>query len=151
MGVAPLAAHMFTYYFACLSNLTPPVAIASYAAAGLSGQNPSEVGWAGFRIALAGFIIPFAFIYSPALLFVDSALPEIAFVTSTALVGVVAAAVALQGYLKTPMNTLTRLLLFTGACCLIIPEVWSDIVGAVIVLCIWAFQKYRPAIAENGA
>jgi TRAP transporter 4TM/12TM fusion protein len=148
MGVMPLAAHMFTYYFACLSNLTPPVAIASYGAAGLSGQNPSEVGWAGFRIALAGFVIPFGFVYSPALLVVNNTLPEVAIATSTAFVGVVAAAVALQGYFKTPMNLPMRILLFAGACCLIIPEMWSDIVGLGIVLGAWAFQKYRSATGE---
>jgi TRAP transporter 4TM/12TM fusion protein len=150
MGVAPLAAHMFTYYFACLSNLTPPVAIASYGAAGLSGQNPSAVGWTGFRIALPGFIIPFTFIYSPALLFVNSTLPEIAIATSTACVGVIAAALALQGYLETPLNPLMRLLLFAGACCLIVPEMWTDIAGLLIVLGIWAFQHFRSARAQHA-
>ncbi len=72
LGVNPLAAHMFAYYFACLSNLTPPVAIASYGAAGLSGQSPSAVGWTGFRISLAGFLIPFTFIYNPDLLLVGA-------------------------------------------------------------------------------
>jgi TRAP transporter 4TM/12TM fusion protein len=142
MGVPPLAAHMFSYYFACLSNLTPPVAIASYGAAGLSGQNPSEVGWAGFRIALAGFVIPFTFIYAPALLFLNSTVPQILLATATAFVGVVAAAVAMQGYLFAPMNILFRLLLLVGACLLIFPGVVTDLAGLVIVLGFAGGQRY---------
>ncbi|MDR1875937.1 MAG: TRAP transporter permease [Synergistaceae bacterium] len=145
MGVNPLAAHMFVYYFACLSNLTPPVAIASYGAAGLSGQNPSEVGWAGFRIALAGFVIPFTFIYAPALLFVDSTLPQVAVATLTALIGVVAAAVAMQSYLFRPLSMFLRILLFVGACLLIFPGTESDLAGLAIILGIAAYQKFAPA------
>ncbi|MDR2528284.1 MAG: TRAP transporter permease [Synergistaceae bacterium] len=142
LGVNPLAAHMFVYYFACLSNLTPPVAIASYGAAGLSGQNPSEVGWAGFRIALAGFVIPFTFIYAPALLFVGDLL-SIVLATTTATIGVVAAALAMQSYFFAPLNTPLRLLLFAGAFCLIFPETYTDIAGLCVVGGIALSQKLR--------
>ena len=142
MGVNPLAAHMFAYYFACLSNLTPPVAIASYGAAGLSGQNPSEVGWTGFRIALPGFVIPFTFIYAPALLFVDSTIVQITLATASAFVGVIAAAIAMQGYLLRPMNMAIRILFFAGSCCLIFPGVLTDLAGLGVILGAWAFQKY---------
>ncbi|MDR1648803.1 MAG: TRAP transporter permease [Synergistaceae bacterium] len=148
MGVAPLAAHMFVYYFACLSNLTPPVAIASYGAAGLSGQNPSEVGWAGFRIALAGFVIPFTFIYAPALLFVNSTLLEVAIASLTALVGVVAAAAAVQGYIYAPLNIFLRLLLFAGACLLIFPGLATDLAGIGIFAAMVLYQKWQ--IREKG-
>jgi TRAP-type uncharacterized transport system fused permease subunit len=151
MGVNPLAAHMFVYYFACLSNLTPPVAIASYGAAGLSGQNPSEVGWAGFRIALAGFVIPFTFIYAPQLLFVGDYL-SILQATATATVGVVAAALAMQSYVLAPLNTSLRLLLFAGAFCLIFPEFWTDVAGLGTVLGIWGYQKFllaKPVGAQS--
>ncbi|MDR3265627.1 MAG: TRAP transporter permease [Synergistaceae bacterium] len=144
LKIDPLAAHMFAYYFACLSNLTPPVAIASYGAAGLSGQNPSEVGWAGFRIALPGFVIPFTFIYAPALLFVNSTLPEIALAGVTALVGVIAAATALQDYLLKPLGMFFRILLFAGSLLLIFPGLETDIAGLAIVLGIGAFQKFGP-------
>jgi TRAP transporter 4TM/12TM fusion protein len=143
LGVAPLAAHMFVYYFACLSNLTPPVAIASYGAAGLSGQNPSEVGWAGFRIALAGFVIPFTFIYAPALLFVNSTIPEVALASLTALVGVVAAAAAVQGYIYAPLNMFLRLLLFAGACLLIFPGLVTDLAGIAIFAAMVFYQKWQ--------
>ncbi|GHS93277.1 C4-dicarboxylate ABC transporter [Synergistales bacterium] len=147
IGVNPLAAHMFCYYFACLSNLTPPVAIASYGAAGLSGQNPSEVGWTGFRIALPGFVIPFTFIYAPALLFVDSTIPEVILATISAFVGVIAAAVAMQNYFIRPLNIVTRLALFVSAVLLIFPGVVTDTIGFALVIAIWLYQRRLNKVA----
>jgi TRAP transporter 4TM/12TM fusion protein len=143
LGVEPLAAHMFVYYFACLSNLTPPVAIASYGAAGLSGENPSEVGWAGFRIALAGFVIPYTFIYAPALLFVSQSYGEIITATVSATIGVVAAAAAVQGYIFKPINMVLRVLLFGAACLLIFPGVETDIAGLSICAAMAIWQKMQ--------
>lgn len=149
MGVNPLAAHMFCYYFACLSNLTPPVAIASYGAAGISGQNPSQVGWRGFAIALPGFVIPFTFIYSPALLFVSDDLLSVGIASVTAFFGVIAAAFAMQGYIYKPMNIAWRVALFVGACLLIFPGMLSDAIGLVVVLGIALMQKMQ--IASKAA
>ncbi len=143
MGVNPLAAHMFVYYFACLSNLTPPVAIASYGAAGISGQNPSQVGWLGFRISLAGFIIPFTFIYAPQLLFAEGTPATVALAAVSGLCGVIAAAAALQGYLLAPVNMFCRVLLFAGACMLIFPGAVTDTAGFAIVIGLAAYQKWR--------
>jgi TRAP transporter 4TM/12TM fusion protein len=143
LGVEPLAAHMFVYYFACLSNLTPPVAIASYGAAGLSGQNPSEVGWAGFRIALAGFVIPYTFIYAPALLFVSQSYGEIITATVSGTIGVVAAAAAVQGYIFKPINMMLRILLFGAACLLIFPGVETDVAGLGIFAAMIIWQKMQ--------
>ncbi len=147
MGVNPLAAHMFCYYFACLSNLTPPVAIASYGAAGISGQNPSQVGWRGFSIALPGFIIPFTFIYSPALLFVGDDMTAVAIAAATALIGVIAASAAMQGYINRPMNIFFRLLLFVGACLLIFPGLVTDALGLAICAGIYLLQR-MPAVSK---
>ncbi len=141
MGVNPLAVHMFVYYFACLSNLTPPVAIASYGAAGISGQNPSKVGWMGFRISLAAFLIPFTFIYSPQLLLVEGTVLSISWATITSMVGACALASALQGYLLSPLNPLLRVLLFAAAVGLIFPEVISDIAGIAILAGLWLYQR----------
>ncbi|MDR1979432.1 MAG: TRAP transporter permease [Synergistaceae bacterium] len=143
LGVNPLAAHMFVYYFACLSNLTPPVAIASYGAAGLSGQNPSEVGWAGFRIALAGFVIPYTFIYAPSLLFVGDSYVEIVTASVTATIGVIAAAAAVQGYIFAPINMALRVLLFVAACLLIFPGLSTDLVGIGIFAAMGVYQKMQ--------
>lgn len=151
LGVNPLAAHMFVYYFACLSNLTPPVAIASYGAAGISGQNPSKVGWMGFRIALPGFIIPFTFIFAPQLLFVDSSLLSVLIAAASGFVGVVIAAVAMQGYIDAPLNAASRVLLFLAACLLIFPGVITDIVGITLAIAIILLQRKMNKSLKSGA
>jgi len=143
LGVNPLAAHMFAYYFACLSNLTPPVAIASYGAAGLSGQSPSAVGWTGFRISLAGFLIPFTFIYNPDLLLVGGNYFSIALSTVTSLVGVVALAASLQNYLYVPMNILQRLGMFIGSILLIFPGMATDAAGIALVAGVFFWQRMQ--------
>jgi len=143
MGVNPLAAHMFVYYFACLSNLTPPVAIASYGAAGISGQNPSKVGWMGFRIAIPGFVIPFTFIFAPQLLFVGDSIVAVILAAITGFIGVVAAAAAVQGYIYAPLNIILRVVLFVGACLLIFPGLATDLAGIGIFAAITLFQKLR--------
>jgi TRAP transporter 4TM/12TM fusion protein len=150
LGVNPLAAHMFAYYFACLSNLTPPVAIASYGAAGLSGQSPSAVGWTGFRISLAGFLIPFTFIYNPDLLLVGGNYLSIALSTVTSLVGVIALAASLQNYLYVPMNILQRLGMFIGALLLIFPGVATDTVGVALAAAVFFWQKAQRKAAGSG-
>lgn len=141
LGVNPLAAHMFAYYFACLSNLTPPVAIASYGAAGLSGQSPSAVGWTGFRISLAGFLIPFTFILNPTLLLLGGNVTTIVWSTITSLLGVVALASALQNYLYVRMDILQRAAMLIGAVLLIFPGLTTDIAGIVLVGAVFFRQK----------
>jgi len=143
LGVNPLAAHMFAYYFACLSNLTPPVAIASYGAAGLSGQSPSAVGWTGFRIALAGFLIPFTFILNPDLLLIGGNWISILWSVATSVVGVLALASALQNYLFVPMNPLQRAAMFIGAILLIFPGLTTDVAGIVLSAAVFIWQKIQ--------
>jgi TRAP transporter 4TM/12TM fusion protein len=143
LGINPLAAHMFAYYFACLSNLTPPVAIASYGAAGLSGQNPSTVGWAGFRISLAGFLIPFTFILNPSLLLIGSDPIGIVWSALTGFLGAITLASALQNHLFRTMNFVQRIAMFAGAVLLIFPGLKTDIAGIAIVAAIGVWQKIQ--------
>ncbi len=143
LGVNPLAAHMFTYYFACLSNLTPPVAIASYGAAGLSGQSPSAVGWTGFRISLAGFLIPFTFIFNPELLLVGGDYVSITISTVTSIIGVIALASSLQNFLYVRMNFIQRTGMFFGALLLIFPGLITDIAGVALAGTVFFWQKMQ--------
>jgi len=132
---------MFAYYFACLSNLTPPVAIASYGAAGISGQKPSVVGWTGFRISLAAFLIPFTFVYSPQLLLVQGSVAEIALAVVTSVIGVVAIAAAIQNFLMGPLNIIQRILLFIGAVLLVFPGMMTDGLGIAVTIMVIIWQK----------
>ena len=129
MGVDVLAAHMFVFYFGVLANVTPPVAIAAYAGAGLAGARSSTTGLIAFRLALAGFILPFMWVYNPALISKGGGV-DIAVAVVSGLAGIVALAKTVQGYLFGPARWYERILLGAGALALIKPGVTTDLIGA---------------------
>jgi TRAP transporter 4TM/12TM fusion protein len=130
-GVSRLAAHMFVFYFGSIAPITPPVGLAFYVSAGLARAKPMKTGMYASMLAIAGFIFPFIFIYSPALLMQGSVF-EIAWATVTSLIGVISLAIALEGYFRSKINSAMRILLFIGAIITIIPEVYTTIAGLVI-------------------
>lgn len=142
-----LSAHMFVFYFGVFANITPPVCLAAFAGAGISGGDPMKTGFLALKLALAGFIVPFMFIYNPAMLMIDPTglavtakdfpLPpiiDIVTVVLTSVTGVIALSAALEGYFKGSLNSLTRAILAIGALLLIYPELTTGLVGGVIVL-----------------
>lgn len=144
-GVTPLAAHMFIMYCAGVSAITPPVALASFAAAGLAGANPWKTSITAFRLGLASFIIPYMFVYGPPLLGYGSIL-EIGWSSLTALVGIGSLSIALIGWLFHPLSAINRLLFFAGSLCLIQPGLAIDAAGLAIILC--AYLLSRTAIGS---
>lgn len=156
-GVPVLVAHMFVFYFGIFANITPPVALASFAGAGIAGGDPMKTGWQSVKLALAGFIVPFMFVYNPNMMMIDVtgadvmaktfAFPEwhvILSVTITSIVGVLALSSAVEGYLKTHLAVWQRIIIAIGAFCLIVPETITDIVGVALVLAI-TLMNYRSA------
>jgi len=139
-GVAPLAAHMFIMYCAGVSAITPPVALASFAAAGLAGSNPWRTSITAFRLGLASFIIPFMFVYGPPLLGYGSFI-EISWSTLTALIGIGSLSIALIGWLFHPLSVINRLLFFAGSLCLIQPGLAIDAIGLAIILGAYLLSK----------
>ncbi len=134
LGVPLLAAHLFIFYFGCISNVTPPVSLAAFAAAGIAGSPPVKTATSAAGLAAAGFLVPFSFVYGPALL-LDGTVVEIGIVTLTALAGVIALAAAVVGYLRTTLVWWERLLLFAAALALIFPGLATDAFGvAALVL-----------------
>ena len=129
MKVPGLQAHMFVFYYSCLSTVTPPVALASYVAAGLSGSSTNEVGWAAFKLALAGFIVPFFFIYSPAMLLQADSNLIIAWACATGLIGTLLLAISIEGYLYLQLPIVLRVLFFVAALTLIEPGLKTDCIG----------------------
>jgi TRAP transporter 4TM/12TM fusion protein len=129
IGVPLFQAHMFVLYYACLSTITPPVALSSYVAAGIANADPNKVGWTAFRLALAGFIIPFFFIYSPEMLLIAESPMDIITATASALLGVFLLAAGSEGYLFGNANWPARVLLLIGAITLIIPGLTTDLIG----------------------
>ncbi len=139
LGTPVPAAHMFAFYFAILSAITPPVALAVFAAASLAKANMWDAGWAAMRVGAVGYIVPFMFVYEPALLMIGPwQTTAAAFVSAT--VGVIALAASLHGYLLAPLAMWQRAVLFAGAILLIVPELISSIVGAAILATIGGMQ-----------
>lgn len=141
LGQPEIAAHMFCFYFAMFANLTPPVALASFAAAGLSGGSPMKTGWQSVRLALAGFIVPFMFVYNPQLL-----LEQVTWITGiqvviTACIGVVLIAAAVEGYLYGKINVVLRVIAGIGAYLLIDSGLMTDIAGIACLVIIILAQK----------
>jgi TRAP transporter 4TM/12TM fusion protein len=147
LGVATPAAHMFAFYFAVLSAITPPVALAVFAAAALAKANMWRSGFEAMRIAAAGFIVPFMFVYEPALLAIGD-WETIALAAATATVGVMCLASSLYGYLLATLAVWQRLALAVAAFLLIKPGIVTDVVGlgllAVVAGMQWAALR-RPA------
>jgi TRAP transporter 4TM/12TM fusion protein len=153
LGIPALAAHLFIFYFAILSMVTPPVALASYAAAGLSGANLWNCGLVAFALAIPGFLIPYAFTIDQAILLQGDAL-HIAHVVGTVAGGVAAMSAATGGYAFGPLSWPWRALLFCVAPLLIAPEPVTDLVGAAGVMVILGYQIWRYRLsgrAPSGA
>jgi len=133
MGVPLIAAHMFLFYFAALSSITPPVAIASYAGAGIAGASSVTVGWKAFRIGIAAYIVPYMFLYSPSLLLVGN-LSTVILPLISAIIGVICIGITVQGRLYTEISIVERLLFFAVAFILIIPNIIGNIIGILIFI-----------------
>ena len=151
LGITPMAAHMFAFYFSCLSSVTPPVALAVYAAASISGSSLWGSGLQAMKFAAAGFVVPFFFVYSPALLF-DGTWADIARALLTGTVGVVALAAGLEGHFKRPATKLERLIFIAAAVTLIHPDFYTDLLGAVLLgVAVMLQTVYRPAATASPA
>ncbi len=135
LGVPLLAAHLFIFYFGCISNVTPPVSLAAYAAAGIAGAPAMRTAFSAMGLAMAGFLVPFMFVYGPALLLQGSVV-EIVIASATALAGVTALAAAVIGYMRRPLAAWERLLLLGAALALIFPGLASDAIGVAVFVVI---------------
>ncbi|GAE28586.1 TRAP-type uncharacterized transport system [Halalkalibacter wakoensis JCM 9140] len=147
LGVPSMAAHMFIFYYGVLSGITPPVAIAAYAASGIAKTNPMSTSITAVRLAAVAFIVPFMFVYGPALIFQGTVF-TILLASVTALIGIYALAVSLEGYLKQPVLLISRFMLFFGAVLLINVGVLYDIVGFAIILATLLYEfKVRKIVS----
>lgn len=128
LGVSPISAHMFTFYFAIISALTPPVALAAYAGASLAGSDPMRTGFTGTRLALVAFLVPYMFVFNPALLMIGSTI-EIIIAFITAVIGAIALSCSVQGVLFIKANIFERIMLGIAAITLIHPGLITDLIG----------------------
>jgi len=138
LGVSLLGAHLFIFYFGCLSNVTPPVALGSYAAAGIAGSSPMETSVYGAILSLPGFLIPFFFVYHPALI-LDGTVLEIASTLFTGTLGVGALAACTMGFAIRNLKVWERVVMGVAALTLISPDIITDVTGLLLLggLSLW--------------
>lgn len=139
-----MEAHLFLLYFAVLSALTPPVAVAAYAASAISGSNPLAIALSGCKLAIFGFILPFIVVYDPSIL-LKGAWLQVLFGTMTAIAVVVLIAIAIEGYLDRRLSMLPRVLLTVAAACLAYYDLTFSIVGAVLAVLGFLAHRFMPA------
>ncbi len=144
-----IATHFFVFYFGVLADVTPPVALAAYAAAGLARSDPMQTGMTAFRLSMGKALVPFMFIYAPSLLFVNFSLVEFVAALISGIVCIIALSAAYIGYFKAPLNTLDKVALTIGGLLLISTSWLAMAIGSVLVLAIFLrnSQKITPALS----
>lgn len=140
LGVLPLAAHLFVLYYAVISNITPPVAIAAYAGANIAKGDPMKTGLEAFKLAASGFIVPFIFAFNP-LLLMQGRVIEVLLASASSLLGVFMLSAGLQGWFFGKAKSWIRLLLVSGSLLLIIPGTTTDLAGFAIGLVLFLIQR----------
>ncbi|MDN4606888.1 TRAP transporter permease [Sporosarcina highlanderae] len=138
--VVAISAHLFVFYFGIIADITPPVALAAFAASGISGGDPIKTGVVSAKLAIAAFIIPYMFVFNPAMLMIDSSFLEIIWVVFTAIVGMIAIGAGMIGYWYRKCNWIERIITVGTGLLLIYPETITDIVGLVLFVILWAIQ-----------
>ncbi len=140
-GVPVLAAHMFIFYYGIIADLTPPVALAAYAGAGIGGADPMKTGFTALRLAVAGFLIPYFFAYNPELLMINASLANTTIPAVTAIAGTVLLSFAAAGYWLRNLHMYERALLLAGALLLIQPGIMTDAAGLAVGVAVYLLQK----------
>jgi TRAP-type uncharacterized transport system fused permease subunit len=149
LGVQVEAAHLFVFYYSCLSTITPPVALAVFAAKGIAGGNLWDTGWAAVKLGATGYIVPFMCVYSTALMMMGP-WQDVVLASITASIGVICLAAGLHAYFIKPTKWWERMLLLSAAMVLITPGLITDLIGAGLLGLTIASQLLisRPAAAE---
>ena len=150
LGAVTPAAHMFAFYFAILSAITPPVALAVYAAAGLAKTDIWTAGWESVRIAAPTYIVPFMFVYEPSLLAIGDPV-TIATSSISACIGVMCFAAGLQGWLHREAKAWERVALVAAAFLLIKPGYYSDVMGLALLGFVYAVQRMKKPMETSPA
>ena len=156
LGVEPLAAHMFAFYFGIIADVTPPVALAAIAGAAIAKARPMKTAFNATKLAIGAFIIPYMFVYNSQMLMINASLGRILFIIATALIGMFGISVALEGYgfnftgilhgsdkskgLVITLDVIERLLFAAAGLLCVIPETRSDIIGLIMMAVLIAYQ-----------
>ncbi|QBP41676.1 TRAP transporter permease [Paenisporosarcina antarctica] len=137
-----LSAHLFVFYFGIVADITPPVALAAFAASGVSGGDPIRTGFVSAKLAIAAFIIPYMFVLSPELLMIDTTIPQLIWVLITAISGMISIGAGMIGYWYRQVKWYERILAVGAGILLIYPEGISDTIGLTLFLSLFAIQYF---------
>ncbi|NLM63842.1 MAG: DUF3394 domain-containing protein [Firmicutes bacterium] len=142
LGVIPLAAHLFAFYFGIVADITPPVALAAFAGAGIAKADPFKTGVNATKLAIAAFLVPYFFVYSPDLLMINPGLHTVR-IAVAALVGMIGVGAAVAGWFRTYSPWWERILFLVGGLLLIEPKLVTDLIGAALLGLCWVTQTIR--------
>ena len=151
LGVPAIAAHLFVMYYGVLSNITPPVALASYVAAGISKSKPLNVAVTSCKMSVVLFVLPFMFIYQPVLILQEVQAVTLISALVTSVVGVIAISAGSQRYLLRNASVLECLMLLVGGFCMLYPESISDVVGIVLFVAVVLIQLKKRKSARAAS
>ena len=143
LGVPLIAAHLFILYFGVVADVTPPVALAAYAGAGIAGGDPFDTGVQGFKFSLAAFMLPFIFVYNPVLLMIDATIPVVIWAAATALLGMFAWCGGVQNYFFAKATWPERIGLFVFGLTVVAPGLMFDLIGLAGLAVIYVLQRRR--------
>ncbi|MFC8685355.1 TRAP transporter permease [Brevibacillus porteri] len=143
LGVPAIAAHMFTFYFGIVADITPPVALAAFAASGIAKSKPIRTGVESTRLSIAAFMAPYIFVVSPALLLINTTLLESIWVMLTSTLGMIGVGAGLIGYWMSKLNVLERILAVAGGVLAVIPGIETDIAGFILLGLVFSLSYYK--------
>lgn len=140
LGIEPLAAHMFAFYFGIIADITPPVALAAIAGSAIAKSKPMRTALEATKLAIGAFIVPYMFVYNPAMLLINTNAFEVTSIIITALIGMFGISAALEGYVFRKTLVIERILFGAAGLLLIFPETTTDIIGLVVITILVVFQ-----------
>jgi TRAP transporter 4TM/12TM fusion protein len=143
LGVPLIATHFFVFYYGVLADVTPPVALAAYAAAGIAGSEPMRTGLTAFRLSMGKALVPFMFVYTPAMLFIDFRWPAFLSAVTFGIIGIVALSAAYIGYFRTSLSRFDKAVLTVAGLALVFNQYWPNIVGTALVAAVLAANLLR--------
>jgi len=149
LDVPVLAAHMFAFYFGIIADVTPPVALAAFAGSGIAKANPLKTAFNASKLAIAAYLVPYIFVFSPALLLIDVHITQVIGIVITSLIGIIAVGSAVAGYLVTYETWYERIIFFISGVMLINPGIYTDIIGISIIAIGYIMQR-RKAKKNNN-
>ena len=140
LGIDPIAAHFFVFYFGIVADITPPVALAAYAGSAIAKSNPMKTGVQATKLAIGAFIVPYVFALNPSMLFINASVGDIVLICATAVLGMFGIAAAMNGYLFKKIQWYMRIAFMVGGLMLLIPGLATDIAGLVLLAALTSYQ-----------